>query len=78
VDVSRDGVGTAPIETALIFDTLEECLRADDQMRASYAQVVNALKSNQSAKKDIRSFVIQQSRLQNQGTCIPHAALSSR
>ena len=70
--------GTAPVKTELVFDTLDDCLRADDQMRAAYAQAFNDWnKGNQSTKED-RSFMIRRNGLQNEGTCIPHAAMSSK
>jgi hypothetical protein len=33
--------GTIPVKTGLLFDSIEDCLKAEETMRAEYAQVYN-------------------------------------
>jgi hypothetical protein len=31
--------GTIPVETGLVFDTIDDCLKAEEQMRGEYARL---------------------------------------
>jgi hypothetical protein len=73
--------GTTPVKTELVFGALEDCLRAEESMRRSYAEAYNnwlAL-SGEGAGAPIESNVdterFQEKRLGllNAATCIPHA-----
>jgi hypothetical protein len=72
--------GNAPITTNLIFPTLDECLRAEEQMRASYASAYNVwiewAKANPQTSGFPGSDQFQQERLglHNRATCIPYGA----
>jgi hypothetical protein len=60
-------VMNAPVKTDLVFNTLDECLRAETEMRQQWADVYNgALKRN--LAKDSLKFIVSQ---QTFGTCIP-------
>lgn len=34
--------GTIPVKTGLLFDTIEDCLKAEEAMRDSYVRTYNA------------------------------------
>jgi hypothetical protein len=73
-------LGTAPVKTDLIFNSLSECLDADDTMRAEYARAYNEW--NTRTRKDqeqmkipnVEQFARQHFGILNVGTCIPAAA----
>lgn len=74
--------GSAPVMTDLLFATLEECLNADDAMRAEYAKLYNGWLER--ARQDplrynfpnSEKFAQDRFGLTNVGTCIPHAVVS--
>ncbi len=37
--------GTIPVKTGLLFDTIEDCLKAEEQMRATYGRAYNSWQS---------------------------------
>jgi hypothetical protein len=70
--------GSAPMKTNLVFSSLDECLRAEDSMRAAYASAYNTWRKWAGANRPDPSSdepgMQQRIGLRNQGTCIPHAA----
>ena len=71
-------LGTTPVKTDLIFDTIDQCLTAEDTMRAEYSRAYNAwlewAAQNRSKSGYPRSadFMGKRIGLNNFGTCIPH------
>jgi hypothetical protein len=71
--------GVAPVKTGLLFDSLKECLRAEDAMRKEYTGPYNEwlawAQQNPADSKYPDSMPYFQKRfgLENPGTCIPHA-----
>ena len=72
--------GTAPVRTNLVFDTLDECLQSEDQMRAANAEHFDIWLSwarenpTASGYPDSQRFMRNRLGVENSGTCIPHAA----
>lgn len=72
--------GSAPVKTNLIYDSLDECLKAEDISRIAYANAFNnwqAWAKNNPAEAGypkIRPFMIRRIGMENLATCIPHAA----
>ncbi len=72
--------GNAPIATNLVFSTLDDCLRAEERMRAYYATAYNVWRewavANPQTSGLPGSDQFQQERigLHNRATCIPHSA----
>jgi hypothetical protein len=70
--------GTTPIETGLIFDSLDDCLKAEQTMRDDYARAYDAWRTWAQANKaesdypDSDMFMQKRTGLQTSGTCIPH------
>ncbi len=68
--------GTTPIETDLVYDTLDQCLKAEELMRGEYARVFEKwetwAKANPEASgyPDSRKFMESRIGL-SIGTCIP-------
>jgi hypothetical protein len=78
--------GTAPVKTELLFDTLDECLRAEDRMRRSYSTAFNEWHKwarenpgesgfGDTAFEETRTFMPKRFGLRSPGTCIPHSGL---
>jgi hypothetical protein len=71
--------GTSPIKTDLVFNSLDDCLRAEDQMRAEYARAYSVwdawAQKNQAEAGYPNSKKFMQGRigLKNRGTCVPAA-----
>lgn len=71
--------GSAPVPTNLVFPTLAECLRAEDEMRQAYAEAFNTWLSwaranpSRAGYPGSQSFMQRRLGLENQGTCIPYA-----
>jgi hypothetical protein len=71
--------GNAPIATNLVFATLDDCLRAEERIRESYARAYNAWRQWAQANPQLSGFPdIEQSAqqrigLHNRATCIPHS-----
>jgi hypothetical protein len=72
--------GTEPVKTDLIFDTVEDCLKAEQVMASAYVGAFNAWLTWARANPSVSGFPgsqpFQQKRfgLENKGTCVPHAA----
>jgi hypothetical protein len=70
--------GGAPVKTDLIFETLGACLKAEENMRAEYANAFDVW--NEWARKNptesgystARPGMMKRFGLENAGTCIPH------
>ena len=69
-----------PVETGMIFNSLDECLKAEDTMRGDYARAYNDwltwAKTHQ-AEADYPTsddFMKKRMGIETWGTCIPHAA----
>ena len=69
-----------PVETGMIFDSLDDCLKAEDTMRANYARAYNDwltwAKTHQ-AEADYPTsddFMKKRMGIETWGTCIPHPA----
>jgi hypothetical protein len=71
--------GTIPVKTGLVFDTIDECLKAEEQMRGEYARVYNAWRTwaeanpKEAQYPDSQKFNWRRDGLETTGTCIPHA-----
>ena len=71
--------GTIPVKTGLLFDTIDDCLKAEEQMRDSYIRTYNAwqtwAKANPSEAHypDSQKFMWRRDGMETTGTCIPHA-----
>lgn len=67
---------TTPVETGLMFNTLDDCYRAEDQMRAEYTKSYNnwvVWAHKHLSDADFQSGEkMQLHRLAN-GVCVPHA-----
>jgi hypothetical protein len=72
--------GTSPVPTNLVFDTLDQCLAAEDEVRRSYGTAFNRwrdwARANPTASNfpDSEPFQMGRIGLRNQGVCIPHNA----
>jgi hypothetical protein len=70
--------GSTPVKTELIFPTLGECLKAEDQIKAEYATAYNtwekwARENQQDASyPKAKEYQMKRTGLFNPGTCIPH------
>ena len=75
-------MGVAPVKTGLAFPSLEQCLEAEDKMRAEVAVAFNRWQQWAAANPGgadyprSRSFMTRRIGLENLGTCIPHGPLS--
>lgn len=71
--------GLAPVKTGLVFDSLDECIEAEEAARVAYADAYDNwrewAKSNpdKSGFPGTELFVQKRIGLKNEGTCIPHA-----
>jgi hypothetical protein len=70
--------GVTPVQTDLQFEKLSDCLRAEEQLRTTYAEAYAAwdkvAANNIERRRDYRrAREFQERRLSNTGTCIPHA-----
>lgn len=71
--------GTSPVKTDMVFDTLEQCIEADDAMRTAYANEYNAWLAR--AKADPKKYNYPASQkyfqrklgIENTSTCVPHS-----
>jgi hypothetical protein len=70
---------TIPVKTELLFDTIDDCLKAEEQMRGEYARVYNSwhawAEANQKEAQypDSQKFNWRRDGMETTGTCIPHA-----
>ena len=75
--------GGSPVKTNLLFDTLDECLAAEDSMCNEYALAFNKwlawAKANlgESGFPNSEEFMKRRIGIQNQGSCIPHGQISN-
>lgn len=75
--------GTQPVKTGLLYDSLGECLKAEESMRHEMALAYNAWDkwagegeglSRYGGDSRDASRARQSRRILNHGTCIPHSA----
>jgi hypothetical protein len=60
-----------PVKTDLVFDTLDDCLRAEQEMRTAWGNAYSAVQRGQASaaeKKKNADFVTKQA---TWGTCVP-------
>jgi hypothetical protein len=71
--------GASPVKTDLVFNSLEDCLRAEDQMCAEYARAYNAWNAwaqknqTEAGYPNSQKFMEARMGLNNRGTCIQAA-----
>ena len=70
--------GVTPIQTDLKFEKLSDCLTAEEQLRTTYAEAYEAWEKSEATnierrREYRRAREVQERRLANTGTCIPHA-----
>ena len=71
--------GSVPLETDMVFDTLQQCLDAEDAMRAEYSRSFNEWVQRAKVDPDrynypnSEKFAQRRFGLENVATCIPHA-----
>lgn len=71
--------GTMPVKTDLLFDSIDECLKAEEAMRAAYGQALNHWHNwakrnpSEAGYPSSERFQLKRIGIENQGTCIPHA-----
>lgn len=69
--------GVSPVKTDLVFNSLDDCLKAEDQMRAEYARTFNlwlawAQKNpTDSGYPNSQKAMEVRIGLHNRGTCVP-------
>ncbi len=72
--------GTYAVKTDLIFDRLDECLKAEAEARAEYARAYSEWldwarqNPKEASYPKSQQFMTKRIGLENSGTCIPHAA----
>ena len=72
-------LGSIPVETGMRFDTLAECLVAEDAMRVQYAEAYETwltwAEDNQSEAgyPESREFMQRRIGIENYGACIPRS-----
>jgi hypothetical protein len=70
-------LGAAPIKTELRFDTLDQCLKLEQQMRESANQAFmdwyTLAVLERVVPDDEREFEMKRYGMRNQAACIPHA-----
>ena len=72
----------SPVKTNLLFNTLDECLAAEDSMRKEYALAYNKwlpwAKANpiESGFPNSEEFMKRRIGLQSHGSCIPHGQIA--
>ena len=71
-------LGTAPLKTEMLFDTIDQCFAAEEQMRAAYTEAYNRWSAwaganpAESGWPNSRAFQEGRMGLRNAATCIPH------
>ena len=76
-------VGASPVKTNLFFDTLDECLKAEDSMREEHARAFNKWLTWARANPTVsgypttQEFMRRRIGVESYGTCIPHGAISN-
>ena len=66
--------GTMPVQTGLIYNSLDECLVAESAVRKEWARTYNAVPKEIRDQPDSQAFMIKQ---MTPGTCAPYAPLHS-
>ena len=70
--------GAMPVQTDLVFNTLDDCLKAEEQMRAEYTRAYDRWAATKNRPEfghsTTRQFMRTRMGLENRGTCIPHKA----
>ena len=68
--------GVAPVKTGLLFNSLDECLLAEDAMRSEYARVYNKWLASSKVVPGDRTdhYYMARDGIKSPGTCIPHSA----
>jgi hypothetical protein len=75
--------GATPIQTNLIFDSLDDCLKAEESMRNDYARVYKEWHDWAEANPkeanfpESDKFMRNRDGMETSGTCIPHAPLAA-
>lgn len=69
--------GMTPVQTDVIFEKLSDCLAAEEQLRRTYADALDAWDKRAALtferRRDfVRARQLQARKLDNIGTCIPH------
>jgi hypothetical protein len=68
--------GTMPVETNLIFNSLDDCLKAEEAMRAEYVRAYKDWTAGQkksSGYQTTQAFMRTRIGLENRGTCMEGA-----
>jgi len=65
--------GSHPVETNLIFDNLDACLKAEQTMRNEYARAYGEGTWAQANQGETGDYVASRFGLKTTATCIPHA-----
>jgi len=65
--------GSHPVETNLIFDTLDACLKAEQTMRTEYARAYSEGTWSKANEGEPSDFLASRFGLKTTATCIPHA-----
>lgn len=71
--------GAAPVETGMLFDSLDDCLKAEESVRAEYAMAFNKWLTWARANPTVSGFPGSQEfaqkriGLNNSATCVPRA-----
>jgi hypothetical protein len=71
--------GTIPVKTELLFDSIEDCLKSEEQMRKEYARVYNDWHAwaeahpKEANYPDSQKFMWRRDGMETTATCIPHA-----
>ena len=75
--------GLAPVKTNLLFDSIDDCLRAEDVVRNEYARTFNEWKvwaeqnPVEAGYPNSKKMIIKRNGLMSPGTCIPYAEFPS-
>ena len=65
--------GAHPVETNLIYDNLDACLKAEQTMRNEYARAYSEGSWAQANPGESSDYVASRFGLKTTATCIPHA-----
>ena len=71
--------GTIPVKTGLVFDTIDDCLKAEEQMRDTYRRTYDAWQAwaeanpKEAQYPDSQKFMWRRDGMETTGTCMPHA-----
>jgi uncharacterized protein YgiB involved in biofilm formation len=65
--------GSTPMETGLVYNSVDECLKAEETMRAQWDSAMKAMQKEFREMPTTPNYIAKQS---ISGTCIPHAERS--